>query len=126
MKGMWAVRGFLAGAVLAVPAGAQQEGPVELRVTEHPGKLVTVCLESAPRVEGSKRAVVSFGDEAVKLTTGRDNHGPHCASSEAGDARFHVRLEQTRYLIASTVVMDRDFTRAEYEGKTLTFFWTRD
>lgn len=122
----WTGRGLLAAALLAGTGDAQDGGPVDVRVSDHPGKLITVCLETAPPVQGAKRVVVSFGETPVKLATGRDNHGPHCASFDPGEGTFHVRLEQTRYFVATTVVMERDFPKDEYAGKTLTFFWTRE
>lgn len=126
MTGAWRAGALLALRLLVPPDPAQEGGPVELRVADHPGKLVTVCLESAPRVQGAKRVVVDFGDDPVKLSTARDNHGPHCVSFQPEEGTFHVRLEQTRFLIASTVVLERDFAKGEYAGKTLTFFWARE
>ncbi|HEV2147083.1 MAG TPA: hypothetical protein VGR37_06755 [Longimicrobiaceae bacterium] len=117
-------------AMLGGPAAAQdieREGQrVEVHVTSHPGSSTTVCLESAPPVQGRKRLTVSYGAGAVRLSTSARDRGPHCASFEPAGPRFRVRLEYGHLVVLTAILADRDFARDEYRGKTITFRWVRE
>lgn len=119
---------------LAAPAAAQEGGRViardgqrvEVHVTTHGGASTSVCLESAPGIEGRKRLEVSSGEESTRLGTAGGDHGPHCAFFQGDGAVIRVRLEYSRFVLLSVLLAELEYSREEGRGKTITFRWLRE
>lgn len=122
--------GLLALAAPGRPAAAQsieRDGQrVEVVVTTHSSASTAVCLESAPGVRGRKRLTVWHGEGSSRLSTAGNDRGPHCAFFEPEGPRFSVRLEYTHLVLLTAILADREFSRDEMRGKTITFRWVAE
>ncbi|HEX2094766.1 MAG TPA: hypothetical protein VHG28_20345 [Longimicrobiaceae bacterium] len=121
---------LVAGGVVPAQAPAriiERDGQrVEVHVGTHPGTSTAVCLESGPGVDRRKRLVVSYEGGSTRLTATSSDRGPHCAFFEPAGRSFRVRLEYSYLLVLTAVLVEEEFDREEFRGRTITFRWAAE